>query len=398
MKKFIGFYVVLALFTQMVDATTTIKAQTNNKFTINVVYDRFWQTDSTSFLELATECYPRQIVLKRDSLGYHGSIEFRITIRNTAEGKIVQSDRFHVPVDGVDSLAPVLMKSLLSKVVYVLKPGSYAVSLYGYDSGDITRRDSTRFVIDIVPRPNTIALSDLEICSSIAESADTKDVFYKNSYRVLPNPSLVFSMNGFPVVFTYSELYNLQSGFIYSVKLQLIDSKGLVCKQRVRLRKFSIKNAVDVAMLNVTTLASGRYTCQYILSDTLGHELTRTEKKIYLYNPTVQPPAVTKYSAKGAELAGLTEEELLQEFRELKYFINDDMIRTFNKITSAEGKRECLAKIWTDIESGSYEHTDLTRSIFLDRVVTANQRFHAMGKEGWMTDRGRVVLDVCGTG
>jgi GWxTD domain-containing protein len=392
MKKFICLYILLVLFSHAYDKTTFLNAQKNNRFTVNVVYDRFWQTDSTSFLELATECYPRQILLQRDSLGYHGNVEFRITIQNAANGKVVQSDRFYVPVHVQDSTASALLKSLLSKVTYVLKPGSYSISLYGFDSGDITRRDSTRLVVDILSRPNTVVLSDLEVCSNIAESEDKTDIFYKNSYRVLPNPSLVFSANVSPVVFTYSELYNLQNGFIYSIKSQIIDSKGLVCKQRTRLHKYSIKNAVDIAMINVASLVSGRYTCQYILSDTMGHEITRSEKKIFIYNPNIQPPAATKYSAKGAELAGLSDEELKDEFRKIKYLVNDDMISTFNKISSPDGRREFLAKFWTDVESGHHESTDLTRAIYLDRILTANQRYHAMGKDGWLTDRGRVYL------
>jgi GWxTD domain-containing protein len=392
MKKFICLYILLTLFYHWYDRTTILNAQKNNRFTINAVFTRFWQTDSSSFLEIATECYPRQVLLKRDSLGYHGNVEFRITIQNATIGKIVQVDRFYVPVFVPDSTAPVLSKSLLSKVTYVLKPGSYSVALYGFDSGDKTRRDSTRFVVDILPRPSTIVLSDLELCANIAESTDKTDIFYKNSYRVLPNPSLVFGSNGSPVVFTYSELYNLQNGFLYSIKSQIIDSRGIVCKQRTRLHKYSINNAVDVAMLNITSLVSGRYTCQYILSDTLGHEITRSEKKIFVYNPNVQPPAATKYSAKGAELAGLSDDELVDEFRKIKYLVNDDMIRTFNKISSQDGRREFLAKFWTDVESGQHESTDLTRAIYLDRVLTANQRYHAMGKAGWLTDRGRVYL------
>jgi GWxTD domain-containing protein len=51
-----------------------------------------------------------------------------------------------------------------------------------------------------------------------------------------------------------------------------------------------------------------------------------------------------------------------------------------------------LAKFWTDVENGQHEGIDFTRTIFLDRILTANQRYHAMGKEGWLTDRGRVYL------
>lgn len=392
MKKFICIYILLIIVHHLYDRTTILIAQKNYKFTINAVFNRFWQSDSTSFFEITTACYPRQVLLKRDSLGYHGNVEFKITIYNAGSGKIVQADRFYVPVYMHDSTEAALPKSLLNKVTYILKHGSYSVAVQGFDSGDMARRDSARFVVDIQPRPNTVVLSDLELCANIAESADKKDVFYKNSYRVLPNPSLVFGSTGFPVVFTYSELYNLQKGIIYSIKLQIIDSKGLVIKQQTRLRQYSINNVVDVAMLNVASLFSGKYTCQYLLSNTMGHEMTRSEKNIFIYNPYIQPPSITTISAKGAELAGLSNDELVDEFRKIKYLINDDMIRMFNKISTPDARREFLAKFWTDVESGQRGQTDLTRAVYLDRVLAANQRYHAMGKEGWLTDRGRVYL------
>ena len=392
MKKFVCLYVLLTLFYHWYDRTTILNAQKNNRFTINAVFNRFWQTDSSSFLEITTECYPRQVLLKKDSLGYHGNIEVQITIHNAADGKIVQADRYYIPVSLKDSTASDLSKSLLSKVTYILKSGSYSVSMFGFDSGDRTRQDSIRFAIDILPKPHSLVLSDLELCGNISESTNKTDIFYKNSYLVLPNPSLVFGAMGSPVVFTYVELYNLQNGFTYSIKMQMIDSKGLVCKQRTRLHKYTINNAVDVTMLNVVSLVSGRYTCQYILSDTLGNEITRTEKKIFIYNPNVQAPAVTTISAKGAELAGLSNDELVDEFRKIKYLVNDDLIRSFNKISSQDGRREFLAKFWADVESGQPDRADLSRAIYLDRVLTANQRYHAMGKEGWKTDRGRVYL------
>ncbi len=165
MKKFIFLYIFFAMFYQWNDKTTILNAQKNNRFTINTVFDRFWQTDSTSFFEIATECYPRQVLLKRDSLGYHGNVEFRITIQNAADGKIVQADRFYVPVYLQDSTLSALSKSLISKVTYVLKRGSYSVALYAFDSNNISRRDSTRFAVDILPKPGTVVLSDLELCT-----------------------------------------------------------------------------------------------------------------------------------------------------------------------------------------------------------------------------------------
>jgi GWxTD domain-containing protein len=372
--------------------TNSQNIQVNDQFTLNVAYNRFWQNDSTSFVEIATACYPRQVLMNRDSLGYHGNIELRITIQNIANGKIVQANRFHIPVHLQDTSAPMLPKSLLSMVTYSLEQGSYSVAVYGFDSGNIARCDSARFVVDILPRPSTVVLSDIELCTNITESIDKKDVFYKNSYRVIPNPSLVFGSDESPVVFTYSELYNLHKYFRYSIKVLIMDSKGRIFKERTRLRQFTQNNTVDITTLNITSLVSGKYIFQYILSDTLGHEITRAEKIIFIYNMHIQTPVATIVSAKMAEFAGMSDDELSNEFRMVKYLVTDDEIKTFSKIANEEGKRSFLAKLWSDIESGHHGTTGLSRTIYLDRVRITSQRFHTMGRDGWLTDRGRVFL------
>jgi len=372
--------------------TSSQNIRVKDKFTINVAGNRFWQSDSSSFLEIAIACYPRQITLKRDSLGYQGKVEFKITIHNNADEKVVQTDRFYVPVHLQDSSSVDLSNALLSKVTYIFKHGFYSIAVYGFDTGDITRCDSARFVLEVLPRPSTVALSDLELCTNIAESTDKKDVFYKNSYRVIPNPGLVFGSKGSPVVFTYIELYNLQKDFSYLMNVRITDPKGKIFKERTRRGQYTQNNIVDVATLNITSLVSGKYICQYILSDTIGHEIARSEKKIFIYNPSVQSPVATTISAKGAEFSGLSDDELIHEFHAAKYLATDPEIKTFSNITNDDGRREFLAKFWSDVESGQHGQTNITRTIYLDRIGTANQRFHAMGREGWQTDRGRVYL------
>ena len=97
-------------------------------------------------------------------------------------------------------------------------------------------------------------------------------------------------------------------------------------------------------------------------------------------------------SSKSAEFVGLSNDELVDEFREAKYIASSSDINTFEKLTTMESRREFLANFWTDVESGRRGHSDFTRSLYLERVITANQRYKALGKKGWLTDRGRVFI------
>ena len=200
------------------------------RFIVNTDYSRFWQNDSTSYLEISTAVYPSLAVLKQDSSGYHGKIELIILIQNKLSGVFVHTNRFNIPVNLTDSISLSMKKSIINKMTYTLACGSYTVTVLGYDITDRLRRDSTSFSVDINKRPDAVALSDVELCSSISESSDRNDNFYKNTYRVIPNPSCVFGSTTYPVVFSYTEFYNLNIGMTYAIKARVIDSKGEVKK------------------------------------------------------------------------------------------------------------------------------------------------------------------------
>ena len=248
------------------------------------------------------------------------------------------------------------------------------------------------YSLRIIPKPKLTALSDLELCSNITEWTDTKDLFYKNTYRAIPNPGLVFGSTTHPVVFSYVELYNLLQGKPYVLTIRVVDLKDVVLKQHQRTRQFVVSNTVDVATLNVSSLASGKYKFQMVLFDTSGNEIARTEKTIFLYNPNVQNRTMTPSSVRIGEFASLTADELTEEFRQAQYIARAEDKTAFNKLHAPEEQRAFLARFWTEIESGNHGLTNFTRALYLQRVLVANQRYKSLGKEGWYTDRGRVYI------
>jgi GWxTD domain-containing protein len=363
-----------------------------NWFVLNTDYSRFWQNDSTMYVEISTAVYPSLTVLKQDSLGYHGKIDLIILIQDTSSGVFVHTDRFNIPINLVDSTSLARTKSLVNNTTYALRCGSYKVSILGIDVFDRLRRDSSMFMIDIMKRPDTVALSDIELCSNITESSDQNDIFYKNTYQVIPNPNCVYGSTTSPLVFTYMEFYNLKTGMTYAIKAQIVDSKGDVKKQRTHLRRFSMPNVVDVTTLNVTSISSGKYNYEVILSDTLGNEIAKTQRPIFLYNPNVQSTQATILSEGSAVYAGFSLDELAEEFRIAKYVTQSEDNKTFDKLTTVEARQEFLQNFWTRVEKEELGRLNLTRSVYLQRVQTANQRYKTYAKEGWRTDQGRVLI------
>ncbi len=383
-------YCVLAILLLSIKGQSqTIPPQ--NPFLINVLINKFWQNDSTAYLEISTACYPNQVTLYNDSAGHHKSIEFWIKIKNNSTEKIVQADRFRVPITMQDSSNELSSKSIVNKFTYKLSSGSYTLSVHGFDNGKPTHRDSAIIQVEIPRRPRTVALSDIELASNITESKDTKDYFYKNSLCVIPNPSLVFGKMSNPVVFHYFEVYNLCKDSLYTVEILVKDQNGEIKKSKRSQKHYGVKDAVEVGTTTIMNLSSGKYLYQVRILDGCMKEIVIGGKQLFINNPQVKQEVPTG-AMKSVEFLNMTDDELTHEFKTAKYLATDQEIKTFSKLSNAEGRREFLAKFWSDIESGRHENTDLTRTIYLDRVMTANQRYHSLGREGWQTDRGRVYL------
>jgi len=344
------------------------------------------------YVEISTAVYPSLTVLKQDSLGYHGKVDLIILIQDTSSGVFVHTDRFNIPINLVDSTSLARTKSMVNNTTYALGCGSYKISVLGIDIFDRLRRDSSLFMVDIMKRPDTVVLSDIELCSSITESSDQKDIFYKNTYRVIPNPNCVYGSTTYPLVFTYMEFYNLKTGMTYAIKAQIVDSKGVVKKERTHLRRFSMPSVVDVTTLNVTSISSGKFNYEVILSDTLGNEIAKSQRPIFLYNPNVKSAQATILSEGSAVYAGFSFDELAEEFRIAKYVTRSEDNKAFDKLTTVGARQEFLQNFWTRVENEELGRLNLTRSIYLQRVQTANQRYKTYAKEGWRTDQGRVLV------
>ena len=126
--------------------------------------------------------------------------------------------------------------------------------------------------------------------------------------------------------------------------------------------------------------------------DQAGTEVCGSAKTLFLSNPHIKQPAVGAGTLNATEFAGMTSDELSQEFREAQYLASQDETKRFKQMSTQEAKRDFLAKFWADVEHGQDGRKQMDRNVFLHRVTVTNQRYRGMGKEGWQTDCGRVYL------
>ncbi len=281
---------------------------------------------------------------------------------------------------------------MVSQAGYALPFGDYRLDVLVVDSLSTARRDSISLPFSVRGIGSDVTMSDVELCSSIKSSARKEDLYYKNSLEVVPNPTLVFGAGSHPMMFHYAEMYNLDVTRTYGIKAQIIGGDGKVVKESTKEKKFAVKHAVEAGMTNVASIPSGKYRFRMILADEKGVPVAHMDKTFYAYNPHIQTVAVAASSIKASELAGMSGEEMSDEFRKAQYVATDQEIKTFSQISSVEGRREFLAKFWSEVEAGRLGRAGIMRSAYLQRVLAADQRYRVLGREGWKSDRGRVMI------
>jgi GWxTD domain-containing protein len=382
---------VLVVFAAVADGQII---RPRSPFIMNIDYARFRNDSASTYLEIYYSFYGGSIGYAPLKGAFHGDILMSTLIRRLAKGDTLVLQNRKLPITVNDTAASSTRTSFVMQSGMALPNGSYQMTVFASDSLFPSQRDSIILPLTLLSYPVGITSSDLELCSEIRTAAQGTGVFSKNSLEVVPNPSLVFGASMHPVVFRYIEFYNLDTTMTYRVQGSVVDLQtGQILRSEQKTKRFRVKDAVDVGLQNVTSIRSGRYVYRITISDTLNNQFYKTEKVFYLNNPQIKQTQVSTSALTGTELAGMTADELKNEFREAKYLATTQEIKTFEGLTSDGGMREFLSNFWTAVAKGRSPMLDgISRRDYLHRIDVATQRYKAMGRAGWLTDRGRVYV------
>ena len=364
----------------------------HGSFAFNADFARFRYDSTSSAVEVYYGLYPRLVsYMKIDSL-YRGVVKVRTVIRKQNPDSTVLDQRLFIPVSISDTTFQNVNTTFVTQTSYAVPFGDYVLEVFAQDSLQPSMHDSVSYTLSLRAYPSTPSSSDLEMCSEVSKGTHQSKIFEKNSLEAIPNPSLVFGATSHPVSFYYMELYNLATDSTFTIKERLFDGSNKIVRELSKNQKYSANNVVDVGMMNVSSFPSGRYRLSVTVFNQGGTEICSSSKSLFLSNPHIKPQTVSAATLNTNEFAGMTSDELSQEFRECQYLATPDEIKRFKQMATQESKRDFMAKFWTDVENGRDGRRQSDRNIYLQRIGVANQRYHSMGKEGWQTDRGRVYL------
>jgi GWxTD domain-containing protein len=255
--------------------------------------------------------------------------------------------------------------------------------------------ETTIFVKD------SLALSDVQLATKISADTVNSD-FLKNSYQVIPNPGSIYGIS-LPVLYYYAEVYNLQysknNPGSYILKCNITDVNGNVVKTyRDRVIKKPGNSAVIVGGHNIVTLPAAVYFFNLKIFDEQSQKTVGSSKRFAFLKPVdkklASKDSISYQDAKAPNIsiyASFSEKDLDLEFKRVKYISGKQEQNVFKQL-DVEGKREFLENFWKKHDPNDRTEINEYKKEYFKLLNYANINFNAMKREGWETDRGRILL------
>jgi GWxTD domain-containing protein len=367
-----------------------------SQFKVDFDYAVFQHSDTSGYLEIYYAFFQDQFtqVTGEDNLPVIGG-NLHVFLTN-ADGDTVFIDEDY-QFTTIKDTSLESKRGFTGVLNFLLSFNEYRCTLTGSDINS-PKSDSTTFNIIVRPPPEErFSISDIELASSINESKNGSGIFYKNTYEVVPNPSNIYG-GLMPVVYFYSEIYNIDldpGSEQLKVDNILYNSANQIQFQRSKLIPRVNASIVEVGTINISKAPSGAYTLVIAVTDTVKNLTVYSSKRLYVHNPGVVD--TLSYSrgdidVLSSEFSIMSEEELDDVFDYSKYIATNKELDQWPKLTSREAKMNFLFNFWKARDENTSTPENEYKREYFNRVKLANEKYGAMQKKGWKSDRGRVLI------
>jgi GWxTD domain-containing protein len=321
-----------------------------------------------------------------------------VLIEDTISHQIITDKEWKVAHQVLDS-AESANQYLIGVIGFVIPHSTYKCFVGGRDTRDErNRRDYTEYITSNRFIFENISISDIQLASRIIQdSPNNNSIFYKNSMEIFPLPSSVFGESQ-PVVFYYSELYNLTKK-TQSESLKLIstvyNSNGKVVFSKSKPISKAYDSRVEVGTVVINKYPTDTYTIVIALIDSAANYGVSSTKKFYVFNPSIKTADTLTAQISGAlssEFGVMSDEELDDLFDKSKYIATAEELDKYEKISSTEGKREFMYDFWRERDNDPSTRENEFYKLYLIKVSLSNQRYGSLSRIGWKSDRGRVYI------
>lgn len=286
------------------------------------------------------------------------------------------------------------------------KPATYKIDLFVKDINQTNSIiDSVSIEVEAIIFSNSqLEISDVEIATSIKRKEETSsEQFVKSLYEVIPNPGALFG-EGASKVYYYYEAYNLLknvAGEKYKSVALIKDSYGMRLDNiglQYRTKTKRHDSSVEIGMINISGLPTGRYTLVCGIADSSETVLAAREKNFFVFNPSVESSNIAIQGrpnfAAGSygPLDPLTAEQLDEEFERMLHITTRDDRKFYDNLKNVPAKKKFILSVWLRSRPDERLSGMAYRENYLARVKVAEEQFRSIFRSGWKSDRGRVLI------
>jgi len=366
---------------------------------LSVDYARYKGKGNYTIIEFYISFYQNNLIYNKNDKIF--TAEYKVSIQIQQNDSTLYQNTTH-RISNIDSLQQILPSNkFLDFFCFQLLEGSYKAKIKIIDnySGKMGEY-FLEFSINPFPT-DSLTLSDVQFASRISQDS-TSNEFQKNSYIVIPNPENIYSIT-MPVLYYYAELYNLtKKGELegeYSLRVSITDQDGKISKDYPeKIVPKPGDSAVLVGGHNVVTLTNGIYSFNIEAIDLQNGSKVSVSKAFSFLRPTrkkifeedsidISSSDQVLYSA----YVNLDESEMDLEFSKAKYIATSEEIKIYTTL-DIEGKRQFLYNFWQKFDWDPSDNVNEFKENYFNLANYATLNFSVMKKEGWKSDRGRVLL------
>lgn len=373
-------------------------------FLITLVFiTQLFSEDLTFFMDYAnflrpdgiidTELYfsvPRKILTYDESL----TAEFSIEVKVLKDGELIGYDKWGQR-DTVKSEKDIMsFTEIPSMTTLKLIPGVYnfkaiVTDLKSGKSGEINIPQNTGMFK--VEEFEGFSLSNIRLCNQIEQSDDKESMFYRSGLIIIPNPRKLFGTHA-PFLNYYLEVYGLNGdkdkNFLISWRIK--DETEKIVKEGNQEKNFKVSGTIAlVNRIPVHNLVTGSYIFEIAVKNPETEEIktSSTMFKIYRGVDFIQTLKEKTDDIENA-IHMLNDSQVQKEFDQLYSILPEREKNIMEKMPDVDGRRNYLINYWQEREIG----VPGIRQQFIYYVSLANNSFRETGKDGWETDRGRIML------
>ncbi len=356
---------------------------------LNVDYGAYKGPGEKTYTEVYLSFYQKDIMYAEEDSNFVAHFVHNISILKGDSVISTQSRRYSNSVKPGQPTQS--FNQFVDVFAFELEPGKYQMRA---DIVDEVAQKSGEYLTDLtIPAyKSDFTLSSIELATSIRKAERSSNFSSKNNIEILPNPSSTYNILS-PVLYFYFEAYNLalndNGKTDYSYEYLIKDLDGNTVKNFGKKdRSSNVTTVAEANGMNVISIASAPYLLTVNLTDNISGNTTTISKRFTIYKPSREAQGS---GIVGADYDGFTDEQLADEFSKIRYIASEDEKKVFAKLDLA-GQRRFFHEFWKKRDDVPETFINEYKVRYFQMINLANEHYSTKFKEGWQTDRGRVLM------